>query len=280
MAASPDDPGRLPFAWREEDYHARQREKIQPGLFDQGRAASLTAGHEQVATNLQAPPSGAQNLFIGYDEAGRGCWAGPLAVAAVVFFSRDLTAIQERRLLPELTDSKDMAPATRLIYERQIRGIARAWSLVLVPARRLDRLGLARAIEFAFARAGRDVLKKISPARPAGSVPDGKMGEDPLVHFIDGNYRFRGQTWEQRQARAAGVYSVVRGDSRLACIAAASVLAKSGRDRWMRGAARRFPEYGFDRHKGYGTAAHRNALARWGPCPLHRRSFRPVARLS
>ncbi len=186
----------------------------------------------------------------GADEAGRGCLAGPLVVAAV---SIDLVRLTpgERRALGDLDDSKRLPPAVR---ERLARTIVRVCDQVVVlsaSCATIDRDGLHRTN----LRLLREALAALDP------VPD--------VCLVDG-FRLGPSAPAHR--------AVTGGDRTSACIAAASVIAKTTRDRLMAGpAARRHPGYGFTEHVGYATPAHRAAIRRHGPSPLHRMSFRSEA---
>lgn len=181
----------------------------------------------------------------GVDEAGRGPLAGPVVAAAVV--------LDPMRPVEGLRDSKLLTPRQRVRLARLIRARARAWAVCRVGPRRIDALNILEATWHAM----RGAVARLAVA--------------PSVVLVDGHLRVPGLGMPQR--------AIVRGDRRSASIAAASILAKVARDRAMRGADRRYPGYGFAAHKGYATAAHLEALARLGPCPLHRRSFRRVAEL-
>jgi ribonuclease HII len=186
----------------------------------------------------------------GADEAGRGCLAGPLVVAAVCIDVRNIGR-RARLALSDLDDSKRLAPAVR---ERLAGVILRAAEQVVVqvasPAT-IDRDGLHRTNLRLLAKA----LAALDPC--------------PDVCLVDG-FRLGPAAPEHR--------AVVGGDRRSACIAAASVIAKTARDRLMAGPiARAYPDFGFDRHVGYATPDHHAALAAAGLSPLHRRSFQSVA---
>ncbi len=178
----------------------------------------------------------------GIDEAGRGPLAGPVVAAAVVL-PRDFEH-------PTLTDSKKLTPKMReRIYTELTTHPAIEWSVASISAPEIDELDILRATWKAMVTA-RDGLK----TPPDWTLVDG-LRVPPLGEA---------QT------------PLVGGDSRSWSIAAASVLAKVTRDRWMTEAEAAHPGYGFARHKGYGTAAHLEALRQLGPCPIHRRSFAPV----
>ncbi len=185
----------------------------------------------------------------GADEAGRGCLAGPLVAAAVSF---DYAAMDDADFaaLDALNDSKKLAKARRAALYDEILRRARQVVIVCRSAGTIDREGLHRCNLDALARA----VEGIAPA--------------PRVTLIDG-FRLPGC---RRPHRA-----VVGGDGRSAAIAAASVVAKVTRDRLMLRLHLSHPQYGFDRHVGYATAAHRGAIAEHGVCALHRLSFASVA---
>ena len=179
--------------------------------------------------------------IAGVDEAGRGPLAGPVVAAAVIFpagYSH-----------PEINDSKRLSADRRERLYPVITAAALAWAVAEVSEAEIDRLNILQATLRAMERA----LAELAPA-PDYVLVDGSVRPVLLVP---------GET-------------VVGGDARVGCIAAASILAKVHRDRLMREHHERWPAYGFAANKGYGTAAHLAALAVHGPCTIHRRSFRPV----
>lgn len=180
-------------------------------------------------------------VLAGTDEAGRGPLAGPVVAAAVI--------LDPEADYPGVGDSKKLSPAARDRAFEIISARALAWAWAAVEAPEVDRLNPLAA---ALAAMGRAV---------AG------LAIRPALVLVDGN---------QRPALEEPAVTVVKGDLRSLSIGAASIVAKVSRDRLMLEWHRRFPQYGFDRHKGYGTAAHLAALRRHGPCPCHRLSFRGV----
>ncbi len=184
----------------------------------------------------------------GIDEAGRGCWAGPVAAAAVIL-PADPALIHT---LAGVRDSKQMTPAERERCAPLIRAQALAWGVGFGSAAEIDELGIVPATRLAVRRA----LDQLA-LRP----------EHLLVDFLD------------LPEAACPQTALVKGDARCLSIAAASVLAKTARDALLVQLDRQYPGYGFASHKGYGTPAHQEALARLGPCPLHRRSFAPIRAL-
>jgi ribonuclease HII len=188
-------------------------------------------------------------LVAGADEAGRGCLAGPLVAAAVLIDYESLSRA-DRRALGGLHDSKQMTPERREeLYPVVLRAVVRA-SVVVRCVRGIDRRGLHVTNLEALATA----LERLAP------------GE--AICLVDG-FSLRGCAVPHR--------AVVEGDGTSAAVAAASVLAKVTRDRYMRRAARDHPGWGFEEHVGYSTPEHRAAIERIGISPLHRRSFDSVA---
>ena len=188
-------------------------------------------------------------LVAGVDEAGRGPLAGPVVAAAVI--------LDGRRPIEGLADSKRLAEARREALAPAVRERAVAWAVGMASVEEIDRLNILRATLLAMQRA----LGALE-VRPGHVRVDGNRC--PCLTEI---------------GLSCTAEAVVGGDATVAEISAASILAKTTRDAWMRQAALDYPGYGFERHKGYGTALHLQALARLGPCPLHRRSFAPVKSL-
>ncbi|MEE4303551.1 MAG: ribonuclease HII [Wenzhouxiangella sp.] len=181
----------------------------------------------------------------GVDEAGRGPLAGPVVAAAVI--------LDPHRPISGLADSKKLSAPRREFLADAVRERAIAWGIAVVEPADIDRLNILQAT-FRAMRGALDAL-----------------GTDPVLVRIDGN-RSPELPWP--------VQTVVGGDGLDRAISAASILAKVHRDALMLELHEQWPHYGFDRHKGYPTAAHLAALEAHGPCPAHRRSFRPVFQAS
>ncbi len=191
---------------------------------------------------------GPLRYIAGVDEAGRGALAGPVVAAAVLL---PLEAPERLAALAEVDDSKRLTPCQRERLYSLIITHALAYGLGVTPADMIDTLGILPATY----QAMRDALRQLSPA------PDWVL--------VDGLWPI--PDWPGRQQ------AVVRGDQHSLSIAAASILAKVTRDRYMHDQAHRYPAYGFERHKGYATPHHLAALQRYGPSPEHRCSFAPLA---
>lgn len=179
--------------------------------------------------------------MAGVDEAGRGCLAGPVVAAAVI--------LDESRPIRGLRDSKALSEKKRNELFQEIQEKALACSVGMTGAEEIDRINILRAALLAMEEAVLALRKK------------------PDCVLIDGNAKTSLPT-EQR--------TIVKGDSKCASIAAASIVAKVTRDRIMTEMEREYPGYGFSRHKGYPTKEHLGALRNLGPCPIHRKSFKGV----
>jgi ribonuclease HII len=182
------------------------------------------------------------SLLAGVDEAGRGCWAGPVVAAAVI--------LPAGIMVPGLDDSKRLSAIRREGLFAAIAATAVCWRACAVAAAEIDRTHILAATLQAMTRS----IARLSVA--------------PDLVLVDGN---------QAPLSDHPVETLVRGDGTSSVVAAASIVAKVLRDRVMVAWDRRYPGYGFAAHKGYGVAAHRRALRELGPCPLHRRTFKPVA---
>ncbi|MDD4118848.1 MAG: ribonuclease HII [Kiritimatiellae bacterium] len=200
--------------------------------------------HEQ-----EAWAQGARRI-AGVDEAGRGPLAGPVVAAAVVF-QRDFLEAEAGGALRGLTDSKKL-PARRREFFHALLTASPEVDVGIGSASvgEIDSLNILRATHLAMARA------------------IGELARPPDLALVDG-LPVKGLSVPHR--------AIVGGDAASLSIAAASVVAKVTRDRWLTELAAQYPAYGFERHKGYGTRAHLDALRRYGPCPAHRQSFAPVA---
>lgn len=180
-------------------------------------------------------------LIAGTDEAGRGPLAGPVAAAAVI--------LPPHLFLPRLNDSKKLSPAVRDELFEEITAQAVAYKISMVEPREIDRTNILLATQ-----------KAMTEAILGLAIPPQMVITDAM--------RLPNLPFDQ--------WPIVRGDSKSASVAAASILAKVARDRKMLEYDEKYPAYGFARHKGYGTKLHLEALQRYGPCPIHRLTFEPI----
>ncbi|MEM8988462.1 MAG: ribonuclease HII [Pseudomonadota bacterium] len=179
-------------------------------------------------------------LVAGIDEAGRGPWAGPVVAAAAILNPNCTPA--------GIKDSKKLSDKRRKEIASALWKTARI-GVGVATVEEIDQLNIGNATLLAMARAAANL-----PVRPTTAIVDGK--------------------WAPKLSVPA--YTVVKGDAKSLSIAAASIIAKTARDRMMEELAERYPGYAWDRNKGYGVAAHREGLERHGVTPYHRRSFAPI----
>ncbi len=177
-------------------------------------------------------------VLCGIDEAGRGPLAGDVYAAAVVF--------DEGVIIDGLNDSKKLSEKKREKFYDEIIEKAKAYCVATASVEEIERLNILQASLLAMKRAEEGL----------GLVPD--------LALIDGN---------KLPDLSCPMRTVVKGDGLSASVAAASVLAKVSRDRYMKKLAEQYPEYGFEKHKGYGTKLHKEMIVKYGPCPVHRMSF-------
>lgn len=180
-------------------------------------------------------------LVCGVDEAGRGPLAGPVHAAAVI--------LDRKRRINGLADSKMLTPERREVLAARIKERAVAWAVACASVEEIDRLNIFHASMLAMRRAV------------------GRLGVRPGEAWVDGNHC---------PDLGCKARAIIDGDALHPVISAASIIAKTTRDAEMRALHERYPQYGFERHKGYATAEHLDALGRLGPCEIHRRSFHAV----
>lgn len=181
-------------------------------------------------------------LVAGVDEAGRGPLAGPVFAAAVI--------LDDMSPISGLADSKKLSPKKRDLLYDIIKARALCFSVAMASVDEIDQLNILQATLLAMQRAVKGLRLK------------------PMKVLVDGN---------RLPVLDIRAEAIVKGDSKVASISAASILAKVERDRWCVEIDSQYPLYGFAIHKGYGTSVHLNALKEHGPCALHRSSFAPVA---
>jgi ribonuclease HII len=189
-------------------------------------------------------------VVAGLDEVGRGALAGPIFAAVVIL------PLRRNRLaasLHDVRDSKVMTARQRRACADVLRRLAVDWAVAQASCQEIDLVGPLEASRRAMTRAVQSLT--VTPQ-----------------HLLIDHLHLPEVELEQT--------AVTHGDAIVMSIAAASILAKVARDQIMDAFGRLYPTYGFSRHKGYGTSAHLEALRRWGPCPIHRRSFEPVSVLT
>jgi ribonuclease HII len=188
-------------------------------------------------------------MILGIDEVGRGCWAGPLVVGAVVLGDVKIDG---------LTDSKALSKKRREELNTAIQASGAGIGLGWVSAVEIDDIGLSEALRLATRRAVQEVQKT--------GVPFHEI-------IIDGTVNFLTET-----PLESYVSTLKKADLLIASVSAASIVAKVARDNYMSEQAKNYPEFGFEKHVGYGTAAHSKAIDDYGVVPLHRLSFAPMAK--
>lgn len=194
---------------------------------------------DQAALSWDTP-----GLIAGVDEAGRGPLAGPVVAAAVI--------LDERNPIKGLADSKTLTPRRRELLYDEIRAKALCCSIAQASVEEIDQINILQATLLAMRRAVEGLRLK------------------PSLVLVDGN---------RLPVLSMRAEAIVKGDSKVAAISAASILAKVTRDRWCAELDALYPQYGFAGHKGYGTVEHLAALQAHGACPEHRKTFRPVAKV-
>jgi ribonuclease HII len=186
----------------------------------------------------------AYNFIAGVDEAGRGPLVGSVVAAAVI--------LDPQNPIEGLNDSKKLTEKKRNTLAIEIREKALSWSVVSVDEKEIDRINILQASLLAMKRAVES------------------LDHEPDMVLVDGN---------KCPNISYKVEAIVKGDSKVAAISAASILAKVDRDQQMVDLHEQYPQYGFDKHKGYPTKVHMELLNKHGPCPLHRKTFGPVKKL-
>lgn len=177
--------------------------------------------------------------IAGADEAGRGPLAGPVVVGIAI--------MKEDSFIEGVNDSKKISETKREKLYEQITNEALAWSVGIVDEKEIDEINILNATKKALSKALDNL--KVKPER---------ILVDALEHI---------------ETKGIPYTSIIKGDAKIYSISAASIIAKVTRDRIMREYDEEYPEYGFAKHKGYGTAAHIDAIKKYGPCPIHRKTF-------
>lgn len=184
--------------------------------------------------------------IAGVDEAGRGAWAGPLVSAAVI--------MPKGKIIKDIRDSKLLTPQKREELCEKIKKTSLSWSVAIISVNFINQYNIGKSNIKAFKMA----INKL------------KIKPDYLL--IDGILKLKNHTTEQQ--------SIKNGDALVYSIAAASIVAKVTRDNILKEEHTRFPQYGFDEHKGYGTKKHQEALKKYGICDIHRTLYKPIIKIN
>jgi ribonuclease HII len=181
--------------------------------------------------------------LVAIDEAGRGALAGPLTLGALYLDKTSLKILEKNKIF--FFDSKILKPEEREIFKKIIKKIGLKYKIFSISNKKIDKMGVSKAFIYG--------IKKIHQYfEPNCLVLDGKKIKDLELD---------------------NVYFFIKGDQRLCSLGGASILAKTHRDSYMKKISKKFPEYLFDIHKGYGTKKHYLMIKKYGPCPLHRKTF-------
>jgi len=218
---------------------------------------------EVAMRNFAVSQMGENAVVVGIDEVGRGPLAGPVVACAAVLKAPDI--------MPALNDSKKLTRPKREAMYQAVQDACECFAVASASVEEIDRMNILEADFLAMRRAlqalGMPGLKESAPEIPIfqkGMLP----AASKILIAVDGNLKIHGIPEEIQ-------IPVVKGDGRIASISAASILAKVFRDRYMDDLEKRYPGYGFDKHAGYGTKAHLDAIRRQGMTPEHRKSFHP-----
>jgi ribonuclease HII len=181
--------------------------------------------------------------LVAIDEAGRGALAGPLTFGALYLDKTSLKILEKNKIF--FFDSKILKPEEREIFKKIIKKIGLKYKIFSINNKKIDKIGMSKAFLYG--------IKKIH------------QYFDPNCLVLDGK--------KIKNLDLDNVYFFVKGDQRLCSLGGASILAKTYRDSYMKKMSKKFPEYLFDIHKGYGTRKHYLMIKKYGPCPLHRKTF-------
>ena len=199
-------------------------------------------------------------IVVGLDEAGRGALAGPVVAAALVIKKSKLKKLKSKLGNLKLKDSKKLTPKQReKLYQLMTKSDFLEWGIGKVSEKVIEKINIKNASELAMEKALKNLEKKM------------KKRADFLI--IDGYFL------KSKNLRARTYKLIIKGDEKILSCTLASILAKVTRDKIMEKYAKKFPEYGFEKNKGYATKFHLKMLKKYGPCKIHRKSFLPVAKI-
>jgi ribonuclease HII len=212
------------------------------------------------------------NFVVGLDEAGRGPLAGPVVAGAFYiknfqFLISNFQSIFNDPILKQVKDSKQLSPEMReKIFEQIKKCPDFVWAVGEVSEKIIDKINILEATKLAMQKAVKNLsLRKCDDRR--------------ICVIVDGNMNFK-KNWFSKDSRSECIKheSIIKGDQKVFSISAASIIAKVYRDNLMQKYAKKYPQYGFEKHKGYGTKEHFENLEEFGPCPIHRKSFYPISK--
>jgi len=197
-------------------------------------------------------------IIVGIDEVGRGPLAGPVTAAAVTVRQIPNSKFQ----IPKIKDSKKLSSKKREeLYQILTKHPRIEWGMGRVSEKVIDRINIKNAAELAMEKALQNLKSKI------------KIPRSQIFLIIDGN------NIKNLKLKTYNLKLIIKGDEKVFSCAAASIIAKVRRDKIMKRYHQKYPQYGFDKHKGYGTKYHFKMLKKYGPCKIHRKTFRPVKNL-
>ncbi|PIR90365.1 ribonuclease HII [bacterium (Candidatus Gribaldobacteria) CG07_land_8_20_14_0_80_33_18] len=197
-------------------------------------------------------------IIVGIDEVGRGPLAGPVTAAAVTVRQIPNSKFQ----IPKIKDSKKLSSKKREeLYQILTKHPRIEWGMGRVSEKVIDRINIKNAAELAMEKALQNLKSKI------------KIPKSQIFLIIDGN------NIKNLKLKTYNLKLIIKGDEKVFSCAAASIIAKVRRDKIMKRYHQKYPQYGFDKHKGYGTKYHFKMLKKYGPCKIHRKTFRPVKNL-
>lgn len=212
--------------------------------------------------------------IIGVDEVGRGPLAGPVVAAAVLLrnFQFPISNFQSNHNYPifkNIKDSKKLSVKQREeIYAEILKCTNFAFGIGEVSEKIIDKINILQATKLAMQKAIKDLFIKI------GATSD----IAPILVQVDGNMKFEKDWFKDKNKKSLEWESIVKGDEKIFEISCASIIAKVYRDKLMQKYAKKYPEYGFEKHKGYGSKMHFECLEKFGSCKIHRKTFYPVSK--
>jgi len=211
---------------------------------------------------------------IGFDEAGKGPLAGPVVAGVVMVKNSKLkTQNSNLKLLSEIKDSKQLTPKKREeFYKILTNHSAIEWGVGIVSEKMIDKVNIKNATELAMKKA-LDNLNSKTQILNFKQTSSSKLKNSKVFLLIDGNHI------SNLQLKTCHLQLIVKGDEKVFSCAAASIIAKVTRDKIMEKMDKIYPQYGFQKHKGYGTKLHFEMIKKYGPCKIHRKTFKPIKRI-